>query len=476
MDPADPEPVWGRPADPPPSPLQPVVSPDPAAAGAAKVSPAVVPVEPSTQTRASVGRPSRAVFGAALGLVVVLAGGALFFSGYTLGQRQALQPGTPAGDEAAFQPFWDAYRAVVDRYAGGPIDREALIGGAIRGMVGALDDPYSAYLTPADYKNALEDLSGQFEGIGAQIGTRDRAGTPTDCATLGPDCRLGIIAPLDGSPAQASGLRAGDMILAVDGTSLDGLTVSGARDRIRGQKGTSVVLTIVRAGGAPFDVSVVRDVIVSREVTSRDLADGQIGYIKLSGFSDGGANDLVAALREDLDAGRTRIILDLRGNPGGFIDAARKVTSQFVKDGPILWQEDSKGNQTPTPALDDGIATDPSVKLAVLIDRGSASASEIVAGALQDLHRAILVGERSYGKGTVQQWTDLGQNGGGLKLTIAKWLTPEKRWIHGVGVVPDVVVTVPDESPPGSDPALDRAIDVLEPSAGSVVVPADRAA
>jgi carboxyl-terminal processing protease len=407
------------------------------------------------------------VLGAALGLVVVLAGSALFFSGYTLGQRQALQPGTPAADDEAFQPFWDAYRAVVERYAGGPIDRESLIEGAIRGMVGALGDPYSAYLTPDDYKQALQDLSGQFEGIGAEIGTRKPDGSPTDCSTLGPDCRLSIISPIDGSPAQAAGLRAGDLVLAVDGASLDGLTVDGARDRIRGKKGTTVVLTIVRDGGQPLDVSIVRDVIVSKEVSSRDLAGGTIGYIRLSSFSDGAANDFIAALTEDLDAGRKKILLDLRGNPGGFVDAARKVASQFVRDGPIFWQEDSKGTQTPTQALPDGIATDPTIKVVVLVDRGSASASEIVAAALQDLLRATLVGEKTYGKGTVQQWTDLGRNGGGLKLTVAKWLTPGKRWIHHVGVVPDVPVTVDPDAPAGTDPALDRAVEILQASAAS---------
>jgi carboxyl-terminal processing protease len=410
------------------------------------------------------------VLGAAIALIVVLAGGGLFFSGYALGQRTALQPGTPAGDDEAFQPFWDAYRAVVDRYAGGPIDREDLIEGAIRGMVGALGDPYSTYLTPNDYKQALEDLSGQFEGIGAEIGTRRADGSPTDCSTLGPDCRLSIISPIDGSPAQAAGLRPADQIVAVDGSSLDGLTVDGARDRIRGTKGTTVVLRVIRDGGQPFDVSIVRDVIVSKEVTSKDLANGTIGYIKLNGFSDGGANDLIAALKADLDAGRKEIILDLRGNPGGFVDAARKVASQFIKDGPVFWQEDSKGTQTPTVALPDGIATDPSIKVAVLIDRGSASASEIVAGALQDTHRATLIGEKSYGKGTVQQWTDLGHDGGGLKLTVAKWLTPDKRWIHHVGLAPDIAVTIPDNQPAGTDAVLDRAIQFLGSSAASPLV------
>lgn len=466
-----------------------IVTPDPSAPVLpARVAPVTAggstPLDPATPTAppapvpapgtrgdpdapASGLRPSRTAFIVALGLVLVLAGGALFWSGYALGQRTAVQPGTPAGEDEAFQPFWDAYRAVVDRYAGGPIDRQDLIDGAIRGMVGAIGDPYSTYLSPDDYQQALEDLSGQFEGVGAEIGTRKPDGSPTNCSTLAADCRLTVIAPIDGSPAQKAGIRAGDQVLAVDGASLNGLTVDGARDRIRGKKGTTVVLTIVRTQGAPFDLSIVRDVIVSKEVTSRDLAGGTIGYIRLSGFSAGGASDVVSALTEDIAAGRMKIIIDLRGNPGGFVDAARKVASQFVKDEPIFWQEDSKGTQTPTQALADGVATNPAIKIVLLIDKGSASASEIVAGALQDLDRATLIGETSYGKGTVQQWTELGSGGAGLKLTVARWLTPDKRWIHNVGVVPDIQVKVPADLPAGSDPALDRAIELLGGSAGA---------
>ena len=143
------------------------------------------------------------------------------------------------------------------------------------------------------------------------------------------------------------------------------------------------------------------------------------------------------------------------------------MASQFIKDGPIFWQEDSKGTQTPTQALPDGIATDPAIRVIVLIDKGSASASEIVAGALHDAGRATLVGDTSYGKGTVQQWTDLGSGGGGLKLTIAKWLTPDKTWIHHIGITPDVLITVPSDKPTGSDPALDKAVQILSTGAAA---------
>lgn len=415
-------------------------------------------------------RRGRFVFGAAVVLVAVLAGSALFMSGYSLGLRTTEQPGTPPTLEEEFQPFWDAYRAVTERYAGGEIDRKALIEGAIKGMIEAIGDPYSSYLTSEEYRESLQGISGQFEGIGAEIGTRAGDGSPTDCSTLGPDCRLVIIAPIDGSPALAAGVRAGDLVLAVDGSTLDGLTIDEARDRIRGKKGTTVVLSVVRDGGDPFDISIVRDVITQREVISEELADGTVGYVRLTGFSDTGADAFVAAIQAHLDAGRTKLIVDLRGNPGGFVTAARKVTSTFVGSGPVFWEEDAKGKQTPTSALEDGIATDASIELIALIDRGSASASEIVAGALQDTGRARIVGETSFGKGTVQQWTALENDNGGFRLTVAKWLTPDKHWVHHVGIVPDVVVEIPADTPAGSDPALDRAVELLSDTAARLIL------
>jgi len=396
----------------------------------------------------------------ALGVVAVLAGGALFMSGVLVGQRIDAQPGTPTSRADAFQPFWDTYEAIEDRYAGGDINQEALIRGAIRGMVQALEDPYSAYLTPEEYQSGLQDLSGQFEGIGAEIGTRSAAGETSECATLGPECILIVVAPLEGSPAKNAGLLAGDAILEVDGSGLDGLTVDDARDKVRGKKGTTVVLKIQRGTDTPFDVPIMRDTIVQREVIERDLADGEIGYINVTGFSDNAASQFHDALKTDLDAGRKKIILDLRGNPGGYVTAARQIASEFIGTGPLFWEEDANGQQVQTDASSGGLATSDDVDVVVLVDRGSASASEIVAGALQDRHRATLVGETTFGKGTVQQWIEL-QDSGALKLTIAKWLTPDKRWIHRVGLVPEVVVPAPEQPSPDEDPALDKAVETL---------------
>ena len=405
-------------------------------------------------------RASLPVISVAISVVALLSGSALFLSGYSMGRQSAVEPGTPGDEGMAFQPFWDTYHTIEDRYAGGPVDREAVVQGAIKGMIQSLDDPYSAYLTPDQYQSNLQGISGEFEGIGAEIATQASDGTQ-GCATLGPTCRLVIVSPMGGSPAEKAGLRPGDLVLATDGVSLDGLTVDGARDRMRGPKDTTVELSIQRGTTSPFQLKIVRDVIQEQEVESRELVNGRVGYVHLEGFSDRAAADFAAAVKAHVDAGRRMLIVDLRGNPGGYVTAARTVASQFIGSGPIFFEEDANGADIETDAIPGGAATDPSIRVVVLIDRGSASASEIVAGALHDTGRATLVGQRSFGKGTVQQWQELGGNGGAFKLTVARWLTPDKRSIHKIGLTPDVVVTLPSPVPPGSDPTLDRAVDVL---------------
>ena len=440
----------------------------------------------------------------AMVLVTVMGGGALFMSGYTVGRDQGGASGGGAVSERdAWKPFWNVYDAVTKRYPLDPVDRNTLIEGAIRGLVEAVGDPYSSYLSPDDFRGTLDDISGTFEGIGAEIGSVDANGNTSDCNQFGPDCHLVIIAALDGSPAEKAGLKSGDVILSVDGSTLDGLTPDEARDRVRGKAGTEVILHIQRfaaalpaptpvgtaapdASPAPmpsrpprqlldeFDVTLVRAKIQRREVTSRDLAGGAVGYVSLSGFSSAGAEELEAAVKAHLDKGVKKIVLDLRGNPGGFLLDSLDVASEFISSGPIYWQQDAQGNQVVSDARAGGIATDPSIQVVVLIDRGTASAAEIVAGALQDRGRAKLVGETSFGKGTVQEWLDLGEVGG-VKLTVSKWLTPDKHWIHKVGITPDIPVAVPADAPAGADPVLDRALEELGATA-SVPVALPKAA
>lgn len=440
-------------------PLEPAEPPDPAGLAEAdepgETPPRVTIPTPGPEPRRRTLRPLHL----ALAVVVLLAGSALFLSGYSLGARNATTPGTPADEQALFAPFWDVYQSITSTYAGGAVDRKKLVEGAIDGMFRALGDPYSSYMTPEQLLSQRELIGGQFEGIGAEVSARTAAGA--DCPTLGTDCRMTVVAPLAGSPAEKSGLLAGDVIAAVDGTTVDGQTLDDAIKRVRGPKGTPVTLTILRGSGAPFDLRIVRDVIVQRQIESRDLAGGSVAYIRITAFSDNSAADFTTALADATRRGVKKVILDLRDNPGGYVKAARVIASQFIAEGPIFWEEDAAGHQEPTNAEPGGAATDPSIKVAILVNKGSASASEIVAGALQDAGRATLVGETTYGKGTVQEWVDLPDEAGGFRLTIARWLTPAKRWINGTGLTPDVVVAA--DAPVGSsgDSYIEAALSLL---------------
>ncbi|MHB8458731.1 MAG: S41 family peptidase [Candidatus Limnocylindrales bacterium] len=395
-------------------------------------------------------------------LVAVVAGSGLFAAGFALGDQTSSEPGTPAGAARAFQPFWDTYAAITEHYAGTPVSVRQLVDGAIKGMLAALGDPFSFYMSPSDFTSSLQGLAGQFEGIGATITSRRPDGTE-GCTPLGPACALIVVAPLPGSPADQAGLRAGDRITAVDGATVDGATVDATLARVRGPKGTVVTLTIVRGAAAPVAIAITRAVIVQPEIVAKALAGGRVGYIRLNGFSDNSTAQFVSALTADVKAGQKAIVLDLRGNLGGYVTAARTIASQFIASGPIFWEKAATGDPIPTPALPGGVAIDATIRLAVLIDRNSASASEIVAGALQDTRRGTLIGQQSYGKGTIQQFLPLDDDNGGFRLTIARWLTPNQRWINKVGLTPDVVVPVDAAAAAGGtgDAVLDRALQVL---------------
>jgi carboxyl-terminal processing protease len=272
------------------------------------------------------------------------------------------------------------------------------------------------------------------------------------------------VTPTPGAPAEKAGILAGDVVTAIDGMTVDGMTVDDAVAKVRGPRGEPVTLTIVRAGAAPTDITIVRDYIVQPEVTTKDLADGTVAYIKLSGFSDRASADFAKAVADARARGIGKVVVDLRGNPGGFVTAARDIASQFIASGPIYWQADAKGARIEVDAKPGGAATGPDVEVVALIDGNSASASEIVAGALQDAGRATLVGSRSFGKGTIQEWLPLPDDTGGMRLTVARWLTPKGRWIHETGLTPDVDVAAGAGSGgAGStgDAVLDRALQEL---------------
>jgi carboxyl-terminal processing protease len=377
----------------------------------------------------------------------------------TPGPSPILETVSCAEPSEAFAVLCEVYADIKGEYVD-EISDEDLVDGAVRGMIEyGLEDPYSGYLPPEQYGSALDDLSGSFSGIGAEVGMENLA-DPDDlaaCTVVTETCAMVIVAPLDDSPAEEAGLRPGDQILAVDGTPTLGESVSSLVYQVRGESGTDVTLTI-RRNDEEFDVTITRAVIELEEVTSEILDDG-VGYIRLTSFTDRAPELFSDALSSLLQQGATDIVFDLRSNPGGYIVAAQGVASQFVAPGELLFTVES-GEDVDEWRSEEGVAQDASIEVAVLVDGGSASASEIVAAALQEHERATIVGEETFGKNTVQIWNDL-PNGGGLRLTTDRWFTPEHNSVAPDGVQPDVVVATPEDPTADEDPQLDRAVEVL---------------
>ena len=386
--------------------------------------------------------------------------GALLFAGGYLAAGGAGRDGTCAAPTEAFAALCEAYDKLKSQYVD-KLDDTQLAEGAIRGLFEyGVKDPFSGYMSPDEYQRALGSLSGEFTGIGAEMAVKNTE-KPDDlaaCPQLSDTCVLVVVAPLADSPAEAAGLESGDIVLAVDGESVNGSTLQDQVGKVRGEAGTKVTLSL-RRGERTFDLEITRAKIVQKEVTSRML-DGKIGYIALHGFSQRSADEFHRALGSLLDDGATSVVFDLRDNPGGYINAAQKIASEFIKSGLIFSQESSGGDNKRWEATGDGLATDTSLPLAVLVNGGSASASEIVAAALKETARGVLIGQPTYGKNTVQVWTELVDHSG-VRITISRWFTPEHHSVAPDGVQPDVTVEVPDGTPPDQDPILDRAITEL---------------
>ena len=377
----------------------------------------------------------------------------------TPGPTPVLETITCAEPSEAFAAFCEAYAQIRAGYVDELTD-EQLVDGALRGMVEyGLEDPYSGYLPPSQYGEALDSLSGEFSGIGAEVGMENLA-DPSDlesCTVVTDNCAMVVVAPLEGSPAEEAGLEPGDQILAIDGESTTGESVSSLVYVVRGEAGTDVTLTI-RRDSEEMDITVTRAVIDLQEVRS-ELLDGGVGYVRLTSFT-ARANDMIRdAIAGLLDQGATKFVFDLRGNPGGFIDAARGIASQFIPTDELLFTVESGEDVQEWRAVD-GLLQSDDVPVVVLIDGGSASASEIVAAALQEHDRATLVGEPTFGKNTVQVWNDL-PNGGGLRLTTDRWFTPDHNSVAPDGVQPDVEVAGPEDPTSDDDPQLDRALELL---------------
>ena len=342
-------------------------------------------------------------------------------------------------------------------------------------MFETLDDPYTGYLGREEFAPSLADISGEFEGIGARMALEDAAGAP--CEIVGSACRLRVVEVLPASPALAAGLLADDVVTAVDGTAISGRSLDEAVALVRGPRDSEVTLTLDRAGER-LALPITRASSSAAMSARRRSPADEVGYLRIDGFSEHVSEDFEAALRGHLDAGIRHIVLDLRDDPGGFVDAAVAIASQFLPDGPVYWEEDADGRQVSVDVSGGGLATDPGVSVAVLVDRGTASASEIVAGALQDTGRATLVGEPTFGKGTVQEWAQLPADSGGLRLSVARWLTRDKHWVHDRGLQPDVVVSeVGDRFWPAVDGVVVDAATVRgRPAAGRRGGPSARGA
>lgn len=348
--------------------------------------------------------------------------------------------------ETLFKPFWQAWDLIHENYVDQPVDDQLLMQGAIRGMLEALGDPYSGYLTSDEYQQANAPLRGEYEGIGAWVDTSGKY--------------LTIISPMEGSPAEKAGLKAGDQIIAVDGEDVTALDPRLVLRRVLGPAGTTVRLTILREGTeSPFEVSIVRQKI-TLETVSAKMLDNNIAYIKITQFGERTDRDLRTKLRELLRNNPAGLILDLRNNPGGYLNTAINITSQFIGNGVIMIEQYGNGEKVSYQARPGGLATD--IPLVVLVNEGSASASEITAGAIQDRGRGLLVGTKTFGKGTVQTWRQLQDNAGAVKITIARWLTPNERQINGEGLMPDVIVEMTEEDQKANrDPQLEKAVELL---------------
>lgn len=380
-----------------------------------------------------------------------------FIFGWVLGHQDArfgrigftpqlIGRGSTSGN-ADFSIFWRAWD-LVEKNFDGNIDYKNMVYGAVKGMVSSLGDPYTAFLTPEEANQLQDDLSGTISGIGAEVAVKNN--------------QLTVVAPIDGSPAKKAGILAGDNILKIDDTETKGMDVGTAVSKIRGEAGTKVRLTVQR-GDTTKELEITREKLTVKSVSS-EIKNGNVGYVKISRFDDNTTADLRSALDGFQSKNVKKIILDLRDNPGGYLDQSVSVASEFVKDGVIVSEKKdvTNGKSSDYKALAGGKMTAEDVKIVILVNNGSASASEIVAGALKDHNRAILVGEKTFGKGSVQEIEDLA-GGAKLRVTIAHWYTPNGKNISKEGIAPDAEVKLSDaDFNANRDPQLEKALELLK--------------
>jgi carboxyl-terminal processing protease len=353
-----------------------------------------------------------------------------------------------AEEAAEFGVFWEAWHLVENRFFGELPDMQHMTWGAVRGALGTLDDPHTTFLEPQPRQREKEDLSGRFGGIGAYVSQAEDGSI--------------ILDPMPDLPAEQAGVLEGDVVIKVDDTELTPeMTVDEVVTLVRGKVGTFVRLTLRREGEPePVVVEIERQEIPSPSVEWRMLEEAEgVGYIRITIFSGRTGSELQDAIQELQDQGISQLIVDLRGNGGGLLDAAIDVASEFLPDGVVAYQVEKGEIEQAYSANRGGKYTE--APLVLLVDGGSASASEIVAGALKDRERAILIGQKTYGKGSVQSVHDL-SDGSSVHITYAKWITPNRRHIDGQGLLPDFEVDITDDDrSQGRDPQLERALEYL---------------
>jgi len=398
-------------------------------------------------------------FFAAILAVVILAG--TFYGGFWYGKNsrpsiekvigiQNLEAGKPSSVD--FSLFWDAWAQIQEKFVNRQnLDYQNMVYGAISGMLASLDDPYTIFMTPQENKDFSQSLQGNLEGIGAEIGVRKNV--------------LTIVSPLENSPAQKAGLLAGDRIIKINDELSSGMSAEEAVSKIRGPKGTEVRLTIVREGWSESkEIKIVRDIINIPivKVEMKEVSPGKkVAYIALYQFTDNSAAEFEKAARQVLTSEAQGIILDLRDNPGGYLDSAVDIASWFLSRGVLVVSEDF-GDGKKTEHQSSGLNKLGSYQTVILINQGSASASEILAGALRDDKQVKLVGNKSFGKGSVQQLEQM-RGGTSLKVTIAKWLTPSGHSIMDEGLEPDIQADlIKDDIDNGRDPQLDKALELFK--------------
>lgn len=359
-------------------------------------------------------------------------------------------------EDLDFSLFWEAWHKIQEGYVNPEdIDIQKLIYGAISGMVDSLDDPHTTFFNPEDTKTFLEDISGHFEGVGMEIGIRKE--------------QLQVIAPLEGTPAQKAGLRPGDRIIKIDGNSTIDITMEEAVSLIRGPKGTEVTLTIMRdEWDSPEDIIIKRAVIKVPSLKWELLAStGEAGgikdiaHIELYHFSEKADSDFKKAANEILKSSAEKIILDLRSNPGGYLEIAQDIAGWFLEKGQVVVIEDFGAKRERETYEAKGNAKFSGYPMVILINQGSASASEILAAALRDNRGIKIIGETSFGKGSVQKLETL-SDGSSLKITVANWLTPNGELITNKGLEPDIKIELTDEDyEEERDPQLNKAIEII---------------